>query len=53
MVFNARKAYAKAGDSYDIIYKGTSAKKFDFVYAAPSCLTATNATKQITLIVTE
>jgi uncharacterized repeat protein (TIGR01451 family) len=55
MMFNAQKAYAEAetNDNYSIIYKGTPAKKFDFVYAAPSCVTATNATKQITLIVTE
>jgi hypothetical protein len=51
MVFNAQNAYAEAetNDNYSIIYKGTPAKKFDFVYTA-SCVTAT---KRVTLIVTE
>jgi hypothetical protein len=54
MVFNAQKAYtdadADADDSYDITYKGISAKKFDFEYS-DSCVAG--ATKRITLIVTE
>jgi hypothetical protein len=48
MVFNAQKAYAEADDSYNIMYKGAPAKKFDFVYTA-SCVAAV---KRVTLIVT-
>ncbi|MDR2027887.1 MAG: hypothetical protein LBQ01_10110, partial [Prevotellaceae bacterium] len=49
VVFNAQKAYGEADSSYDIIYKGIPAKKFDFVYTA-SCI---SGVKRVVLIVTE
>jgi hypothetical protein len=48
-VFNAQKAYSEAGPGYDITYRGTAAKRFDFVCAA----TCTGGTKRIVLIVTQ
>ncbi|MDR0386091.1 MAG: hypothetical protein LBH60_08440, partial [Prevotellaceae bacterium] len=32
LVFDAKKAYSEADAGYDIIYKGTNAKKFNFLY---------------------
>jgi hypothetical protein len=50
MVFNAQKAYAEAGNSYDVSYKGISCKAFDFVYTTSSpCV---NVTKRVVLVVT-
>jgi hypothetical protein len=47
-VFNVQKAYAEAGGSYDITYKGEAAKKFEFLYTtASSCV---SETKRIVLI---
>ncbi|MDR2026296.1 MAG: hypothetical protein LBQ01_01900 [Prevotellaceae bacterium] len=49
IMFDAQTAYAEADSSYDIIYNGITAKKFDFVYTA-SCI---NGEKRVVLIVTE
>jgi hypothetical protein len=50
VVFNAQKAYAKAGNNYNKSYKGILSKAFEFVYTASS--SCVNVTKRVVLVVT-